>query len=45
MRHSTQTQDSHAYNKGKSDRLVAAAVKVAEEYASRFSARGGKARA
>ena len=37
LRHSSKTQDSDAYNKGKSDRLVAAAVKVAEEFAAKFS--------
>ena len=43
LRHSSKTQDSDAYNKGKSDRLMAAAVKVAEEYAATFNARGNGA--
>jgi hypothetical protein len=36
MRHSSKMQDSAAYNKDKHDRLVSAAVKAAEKYASRF---------
>ena len=36
MRHSSKVQDSAAYNKDKHDRLVSAAVKAAEKYASRF---------
>lgn len=40
LRHSSKTQDSHAYNKGKSDRMTAAAVKVAAEFAATFKARG-----
>ena len=38
LRHSSKTQDSAAYNKGKGDRLTAAAVKVAEDFASTFKA-------
>ena len=37
MRHSSKTQASHAYNKG-DNQTIAAAVKVAEAYAARFSA-------
>ena len=40
LRHSSKTQDSAAYNKGKHGRLTAAAVKVADEYATSFKARG-----
>ena len=36
MRHSSRTQESAAYNKGHSDRLVAAAVRAAEAYAATF---------
>jgi hypothetical protein len=37
-RHSSKTQDSDAYNKAKSDRLMAAAVKMAEDFAATFMA-------
>ena len=43
MRHSSQTQRSHAYDKGRCDRLTAAAVKVAAEYAATFEADGARA--
>ena len=36
MRHSSKTQDSAAYNKGKSDRLVQQAVDVATAFAATF---------
>ena len=36
MRHSSKTQSSAAYTKDQSDRLVAAAVRVAEAYAAQF---------
>ena len=36
MRHSSRTQESAAYNKGRNDRLVAAAVRAAEAYAQTF---------
>lgn len=36
MHHSSATARSAAYDKGESDRLVAAAVKVADEFAKRF---------
>jgi hypothetical protein len=47
LRHSSKTQDSAAYNKWKGDRLTAAAVKVAEDFAATFKAGQprGKARA
>jgi integrase len=47
LRHSSKTQDSAAYNKGKGDRLTAAAVKVAEDFAATFKVGQprGKARA
>ena len=38
MRHSSKTQDSAAYNKGKSDRLVQQAVDAAAAFASKFTA-------
>ena len=38
MRHSSKTQDSAAYNKGKSDRLVQQAVDAAAAFASQFTA-------
>ena len=38
MRHSSQTQRSHAYDKERCDRLTAAAVRVASEYAATFAA-------
>ena len=38
LRHSSKTQDSDAYNKGKAGRLTAAAVKVAEDFAATFKA-------
>ena len=38
MRHSSKTQDSAAYNKGKSDRLVQQAVDAAASFASKFTA-------
>ena len=38
MRHSSKTQASSAYHKGKHDEVVAAAMRVAVEFASRFSA-------
>ena len=38
MRHSSQTQRSHAYDKDRCDRLAAAAVRVAAEYAARYAA-------
>jgi hypothetical protein len=37
MRHSSKMQASHAYDKGLNDKDIAAAVRVAEVYASRFS--------
>lgn len=37
MRHSSKTQDSAAYNKGKSDRLVQQAVDAAAAFASKFT--------
>ena len=37
MRHSSKTQASHAYDKNENDKTIAAAVQLAEEYASRFS--------
>ena len=43
MRHSSQTQRSHAYDKGRCDRLTAAAVKVAAEYAATFEANDARA--
>ena len=36
MKHSSKTQASAAYTKDQSDRLVAAAVRVAEGYAAKF---------
>ena len=39
MRHSSKTQDSASYNKGKSDRLVQQAVTAAAAFAARFPAR------
>ena len=38
MRHSSKTQDSTAYNKGKSDRLVQAAIDAAAAFAAKFQA-------
>ena len=38
MRHSSQTQRSRAYDKGRCNRLTAAAVRVAAEYAASFAA-------
>ena len=38
MRHSSKTQDSAAYNKGKNDRLVQAAIDVAASFAAKFQA-------
>ena len=38
MRHSSATQGSRAYDKGRCDRLVSAAVQVATEYAATFDA-------
>ena len=35
MRHSSKTQASHAYDKNENDTTIAAAVRLAEEYASR----------
>ena len=37
MRHSSKTQASSAYHKGKHDKVIAAAMRVAEAYAQRFS--------
>ena len=37
MRHSSKTQRSHAYDKNENDESIAAAVRFAERYASRFS--------
>jgi len=36
MRHSSKTQASASYARGESDRVIAAAVRVAELYASNF---------
>ena len=42
MRHSTAMQASEAYDKGKQDRVVAAATEVAERFAAQFQpVRGG----
>ena len=41
MRHSSKTQASSAYHKGKHDEVVAAAMRVAVEFASRFSVGAG----
>ena len=43
MRHSSATQGSSAYDKERCDRLTAAAVKVATEYAATFAADDGTA--
>ena len=37
MKHSSKTQASHSYSRGESDRLAAAAVRVAEAYAATFN--------
>ena len=37
MRHSSQTQRSHAYDKGRCDRLTAAAIQAAAEYAAAYA--------
>jgi hypothetical protein len=36
MRHSSEMQSSAAYDKEKQDRLIGKAVRVCEQYASRF---------
>ena len=38
MRHSTKTQASRSYHKGQHDKTIAAAMRVAEQFASSFSA-------
>ena len=42
MRHSSKTQDSAAYNKGKSDRLVQKSVDAAAAFAATFRPTGGE---
>ena len=43
MRHSSKTQDSTAYNKGKSNRLVQRSVDAAAAFAAKFSPGAGAA--
>ena len=43
MRHSSKTQDSAAYNKGKSNRLVQKSVDAAAKFAAKFSPGAGAA--
>ena len=43
MKHSSKTQASHSYSRGESDRLAAAAVRVAEAYAANFNHKSANA--